>query len=270
MKPIKLTEADRGAILAYIAGEPEMNLFIYGDLENYGVEKEPVSVYAFMDESGAWDSLLLRYFDSYVLYSPRGDCDVAGAGKFLASMRADCVGGKRELVERLAPYFPEKGVRASYLCRCNAVKPGAVRALPQKAELRRLGEGDVDAVVSLLATIAEFSGSYGSAEEMEKSKARMRAELACGSLVYGVFEEGLLAACACTNAANSQSAMVTNVAARAGFRNRGYASAAVAELCRASFREGKRFLCLFYNNPDAGRIYRRLGFEEVGGYAMLS
>lgn len=69
---------------------------------------------------------------------------------------------------------------------------------------------------------------------------------------------------------SDRSAMIVSVATRPGFRGRGYASATVAALCRGAFAGGKQFLCLFYDNPDAGRIYRRLGFAELGQYAMLS
>lgn len=66
----KCTEADRETIFAYIAAEPEMNLFIYGDIENYGVDSDHVSVYV---EEGvdSYDSLILKYFDFYILYSQR-------------------------------------------------------------------------------------------------------------------------------------------------------------------------------------------------------
>ena len=31
--------------------------------------------------------------------------------------------------------------------------------------------------------------------------------------------------------------------------------------------EGK-LLCLFYDNPEAGRIYKRLGFTDIGMWTM--
>lgn len=31
--------------------------------------------------------------------------------------------------------------------------------------------------------------------------------------------------------------------------------------------EGKS-LCLFYDNPEAGRIYKRLGFKDIGRWTM--
>ena len=35
-----------------------------------------------------------------------------------------------------------------------------------------------------------------------------------------------------------------------------------------SFAAGRRYLCLFYDNPAAGRIYHALGFADVGRFGM--
>ncbi len=43
-----------------------------------------------------------------------------------------------------------------------------------------------------------------------------------------------------------------------------------AALCRDCFERGKKYLCLFYDDPVAGRIYNRIGFQELGEYGMLS
>ena len=40
-----LEEQDREEILRYVKKEPEMNLFLIGDLENFGVKNETVHFY---------------------------------------------------------------------------------------------------------------------------------------------------------------------------------------------------------------------------------
>ena len=51
-------------------------------------------------------------------------------------------------------------------------------------------------------------------------------------------------------------------------RGRGYAAAVVSYLSLYLQQRGK-LPVLFYENPVAGRVYRRLGFEEVGRWAVL-
>lgn len=260
------TEADRQAILAYIAAEPEINLFIYGDVETVGVDKPPVQVWV-QPASKGWDFLILQYFDSYILYSQNSAYDAAAAAAFLQRRKVQGISGKKELLDRLIPYFPGKSCKLTYMSRCNAVAPAFAEQAPAEITVRELDLDDLDQALDLLRGIEEFSDSYHGED-------REREELAqcwkCGGMMMGAFKEGRLVSTAQTTAASSRSAMVVGVATRPDDRGHGYASAVVAELCRRSFAQGREFLCLFYDNPAAGRIYHRIGFTEVGGWSMMN
>ena len=74
----KLTEQNRAEVEAYISAEPEYNVFVQGDLENYGFESKTVEIFGTRAADGALCALLLRYFNNYCLCmsgvsaSPRG------------------------------------------------------------------------------------------------------------------------------------------------------------------------------------------------------
>lgn len=290
VKVVKLTETDRERLLEYVSREPEVNLFFVGDIENYGLESETVSVYAFPD-GDQWDCVLLRYFDMYIVYSPRADFKVEAAAAFLKERQVDSISGKTELVRRFLPYYPAMNLKETYLCRCGeaglhsvrrekeaeqflisamgqkAEMPGSGTDVPEdKVEIRSLLAEECPKLVELYREIKEFTRVQ---ENPEKAQKTMEADFSSGELAVGVFENGTLAAAARTSGSNSRSAMLVGVATRPGFRKKGYATAAVAELCRRVFAGGRQFLCLFYDNPEAGRIYHRIGFEEVGFYGML-
>nr|WP_304362706.1 GNAT family N-acetyltransferase [Bacillus pseudomycoides] len=63
------------------------------------------------------------------------------------------------------------------------------------------------------------------------------------------------------------SAMVVGVCTHPSHRGRGYASLILQKMIWDFTQEG-RTLCLFYNNPAAGRIYKRLGFKDIGTWTM--
>lgn len=267
---IALRESDRSAILQYLDAEPEMNLFFYGDICNFGVDRDPVHVFALPGKDGGWDALLLQFFENYVLYSCRCDYDAAAVAEFLRGRAVRGFSGKLEVLAPLAGFFPEKTLRPCYMSRCNHVS-AIDGTLPEGASLSRLGADDADELLELLSTIQEFADTYGGGpQQLAEERRAMLTNLENGSLWYGVRENGRLVSAAQTTADNDRSAMIVSVATRPGFRGRGYASATVAALCRGAFAGGKQFLCLFYDNPDAGRIYRRLGFAELGQYAVLS
>lgn len=79
--------------------------------------------------------------------------------------------------------------------------------------------------------------------------------------------DGKVIVTASTTAENSMSAMVVAVATHPDYRGKGLAKHVVARLCGDLLAEG-RSLCLFYDNPNAGLIYKKLGFKDVGFWSM--
>jgi len=64
----RLSQKDHDIVMEYLLPEKEFNLFIIGDIENFGYEQE------FMDIWGDFQGnqvtgILLRYFDSFIAYS---------------------------------------------------------------------------------------------------------------------------------------------------------------------------------------------------------
>ena len=261
-------ESDKERIFDYISLEPEMNQFFFGDIESFGLGGDPVSIYAFGKTRDKWDCLLMSYFDNYVFYARSGPdgFDPSEAAAFLGSRKVDCISGKLELVKMLAPFFPSLSVQPTRLSRCRAVDGSVVRPLLSSDTLRRLGPDDVDELIMLLRRISEFAKSCNDPLKMRKDKLL---NLEHGGVIWGAFSDGKLVSTAAITAPSSVSAMVVSVATLPEYRGRGLATAVVAALCEDCFAAGKKFLCLFYDNPSAARIYKRIGFEDVGGYAML-
>lgn len=261
-----LHEQDREEILSYVGKEPEMNLFFIGDIESFGVENETVNIYLH-EERDRWDFLILRFHQYFLLYSRYEDYNAQEAIEFFRGQRPDCISGKTVLLEKIAPAFPQWTIESTYMSRCNRVEDRFSES--DGLVIRRLEKEDVAEVIDLLMDIREFSKTYKKVEREEHIR-RMAEEMAMGSkTAVGGFLDGRLIATASTSAENSESAMVVGVATAIDCRGKGYASAVVSALCWDCFERGKKYLCLFYDNPVAGRIYNRIGFQELGQYGML-
>lgn len=259
----KLTEEDRQQLLEYVSKEPEMNLFFIGDIENYGIDTEEVSIYVQEEEPG-WDCVLLRFFDFYIIYSQKEVYGAAGVADFLKGRTVDCISGKTGLVKQMAPFYPKMTVQETIMCRCDesSLRQGEAA----DAEIRRLTGADVPEMMRLYLGIAEFAPSY---RDPVKSRDQLESELEKGELAVGMFKNGRLVSLAKTSASNSMSTMLVGVATEPDERRKGYASVVVGELCRRAFEGNREFICLFYDNPEAGRIYRKTGFREIGSYSMM-
>lgn len=260
----KLYEHDKRKILEYIRKEPEFNIFFLGDIENFGVDCEQVEIFA-GKRGDTYDSLVLRYLNNYVVYSRFEDYDAKTVAEFLRERNASAVSGKGSVLEQLAPGLPGKFVKYSLLSKLERVKKPA--AASKEYELRALTPGDAEAVVALFSEIREFAERYR--KDAEKEVYALRLNLNTSGAGYGAFRDGSLVSVALTTAENSESAMIVGVATLPEHRERGLAGNLVAGLCEKCLNQGKRYLCLFYDNPDAGKVYRELGFKEMGEYTLI-
>lgn len=260
----KLLENDRQQVLDYIMEEPEFNLFIIGDIEIFGFDGDHVEVFV-NETADCWDFLLLRYLDSYILYSHHIDYDAKKVAQFLSTKEVNTISGKSGLLEKLLPYFPQRYGQSTYLSRLNKVKVQPASGVT--AQVRRLNPNDAADIISLYLQIEEFQDNYIGKEE--KAADEIRFNLSNGGRSYGAFLNEKLVSVASTSAENSVSAMVVGVATLPHARKTGLAGSLVAKLCADFLGEGKQFLCLFYDNPAAGSIYRKIGFCELGGYMMI-
>ncbi|SMC81916.1 GNAT family N-acetyltransferase [Papillibacter cinnamivorans] len=260
----KLYERDKQKILEYIRKEPEFNLFFFGDIEHFGVDCEQVEIFAQKRED-TYDSLVLRYLNNYVVYSRFGDYDAKTVAEFLRERNASAVSGKGSVLEKLAPGLPGKFVKYSLLSKLEKVKKPA--PAPREYKIRALMPEDAEAVVALFTQIQEFAERYR--RDREKEISALHLNLSTSGAGFGAFRDGALAAVALTTAENSESAMIVGVATLPEHRDKGLAGNLVAGLCEKCLSEGKRYLCLFYDNPDAGKVYRELGFREMGEYTLI-
>ena len=262
---IKLYEADREAIMNYISDEPEFNLFMIGDIENFGIDSEHVELFAHPSDSG-FDSMLLRYRDSFVLYSKSDTYDSADVAAYLKKQNVQFINGKASVLERIVPYFPEMNVKRSYLSKLQRVENACM--IQSRYTVRALTPDDAETIVGLFLLIDEFRDSYYGREKEQTENIKVNFETAGKG--YGAFDGDRLVGVVSIAASNSMSAMVIGVATHPDYRKQGIASALVAALCTDCIESGMQFLCLFYDNPEAGSIYRKIGFREMGGYILMT
>jgi hypothetical protein len=265
-----LCEADREALMRYVCVEPAFNLFIIGDVENYGLSGTHVDVAVCTRDDvctndEAWDSIVLRYGASFVVYARQEDFDAKSVSQYIASHHFETISGKADIVSRLIPYFPDIAPRMTILSRCDRIEGQA--KMPAFAKLRRIRPEESGDIVTLFCRIEEFRSHYVGREELQRSE--IATNLATNGMGIGAFVGGELVCYAQTTARNSQSAMVVGVCTLPEYRQRGLASAVMTKLCRESFAQGLSFLCLFYDNPAAGRIYTHIGFAPVGEYMLM-
>lgn len=259
----KLANKDLPAVYDYIRDEPEINLFIQGDLELYGLQGPSVALYAIGEN---WDSILLKYYSDFILYSKNPTFNTKAVGALLARQeKIMAISAKESLLLQIQEQYPKQKIQGTYLCRCN--KNNFIPKAEMPLAVRKLTKKDGPAIVAFYQRIEEFAQPY--LDHTKEKLVEITNNLEQGGVGFGLFEKEKLVSTVYTTATTTSGAMIVGVATLPESRNQGYASALVSKLCSHCFEEGLDFLCLFFDNPKAGAIYKRLGFEIVDRWGIM-
>ncbi|SET35823.1 hypothetical protein SAMN05421676_104159 [Salinibacillus kushneri] len=255
-----LTEKDRDICLAFVNEKPAENLFIIGDIEAFGFQEEFQDLWGDFDEQGHLQSVLLRYRQNYIVYAP-GKFDAQGIARLIdKDKRPDkIVSGISSIVEKVVPHLQQKPnqTRETYYAKCEALQEIQI----PDVEVKKANINDVPRIVELHRQIADFPNRDPEGKSIIQN---MEAGV---SRTFYIENKDHMVSSAMTTAENQFSAMVIGVCTLEGYKKRGYASACMTVLCKELLSEGKH-LCLFYDNPEAGKIYKRLGFVDIGKWVM--
>ena len=255
----KLTDQDHHQVLAFLSEEPSINLFIIGDLEAFGYSSEFQEIWGEFDEQDSIKAVLLRFHQSFIPYA-KGDFDTEGFVSIMKRYNQPIsLSGKSDIVEKFEAFVDlllgKKQV--TFFAECLTDKFLSA----DDAEFKKASIEDVDQIIELRNSIEEFHIRSDAREilvqGMESNTAR----------TYYTVDHGIITSCVSTTAENSMSAMIVGVCTRKEYRRQGLATAIMQKLFQDVLNEGKT-LCLFYDNPAAGRIYKRLGFKDIGMWTM--
>jgi predicted GNAT family acetyltransferase len=268
-------EQDRNQILQYISSEPEVNLYISGDIDQYGI-KFPVSVEAF----GArfpWDAIVLSLSYNYVVYSRTMDYSPFEIASYInASAEGNIprhINARLDIAESLKPFFPEMHLHAcriASLHRAAQVQYASIKVKESEGiVVRKLATNDFDALFELFSHVDETSQGYATVKQRNEARTRKEMSAKAGCVTYGTFRYGKLVSTAATSVASSSGAMITDVATLPAERGNGYASAALYAVCRECFSRGMDYVSLYYENPIAAALYHKLGFIDIDEFGMF-
>lgn len=258
----RLNENDLEVCFKLLKTMPAENLFIIGDIEAYGFDQEFQKVWGEFNESGELVAVLLKFEENYIPFA----AESFNAMGFAEIMSNDpdfkMMSGLKEFTEQIEPFLKKelKRKRQSYYAKCTKLD-GNINNIDLKSVQKALSK-DAEALVELINSIPEFESTL--------TVERKHRELKDGtSRSFFILEDGKMVSTASTAAENSMSAMVVAVATLENYKKKGNATKCMLKLCNELLLEGKD-LCLFYDNPEAGAIYKKIGFKDIGFWMMYT
>ncbi|MFL0268075.1 GNAT family N-acetyltransferase [Candidatus Clostridium radicumherbarum] len=257
----KLDQRDNNNLMELIMDEPEYNLYIIGDVENFGYCQDFLELFGEFDEYGVISAVLVRYFGIFNLYA-KDRFDVDGFVNIMKSYdKLGMLVGKTQIISRFED--TSLGFNKSELHHFAVLKELKPQfEIDKNVIVKKANTEYVGRIADLKNMISEFSSGSNNFKEILIND--FKAGTAQG---YYIEVDGNMVSYAQTSAENSKSAMIVSVMTDKKYRKKGLASACLKVLCDDLVKQGKT-LCLFYRNPEAGAIYRRLGFKEIGLWSM--
>ncbi|MFB7139435.1 GNAT family N-acetyltransferase [Gottfriedia sp. NPDC056225] len=258
----RLNQSDHEVCFNLLKSRSAENLFIIGDIEAYGYDQEFQKVWGEFNSHGELVAILLKYQENYIPFA----ADSFSAKEFAEIISNDpdfkYMSGLKEITGKIEPYLTKelKTKRQTYYAKCTRL---ILTNHGEFLNVQQASPKDAEELVKLLTSVPEFSDSIISVE-------RKRRTLTDGtSRSFFIKEDGKMLSSASTAAENTLSAMVVGVATLESYKKKGYATKCMLKLCSTLLQEGKE-LCLFYDNPQAGAIYKRIGFEDIGFWMMYT
>ncbi|CEK14539.1 GNAT family N-acetyltransferase [Chthonomonas calidirosea] len=260
VRPLVAADAEACARLF----DTDVNRFLTSrvNLEVYGYQNGALPSWGAFDE-GRLEGVLFRYANMVVVV----DRDGRTAASF-----ASIVDGQEGLLGARGSLETIYGLRAAlrrYRVIGLEVSPFMRLDSPPQCEesLLRLARR------ATIADLDKLADLYAGAGNMYRSRPNVMSKLSSGRVF--VVEEQMgqssatrIVSCALLNVESQHVGLIGGVYTRPESRGHGYAAACTAALALDLQKDGK-LPCLFYENPVAGRLYRRLGFREVSMWGLL-
>jgi GNAT superfamily N-acetyltransferase len=258
-----LSNADIPALYALAECDPIRFMTARINAEVHGFEGKLVRAWGSFDSGGQMHGVLLRFSNTAVVM----DCDGASGTLFADVIdRERGIAGIRGCMETMQTVQPAlRRYTSSDLEESRFMR----LSFPPCCSPERLSR----ARRATLADLDKLAQLYAGAGIMYRSRANVAARLE-RERVFVVEEQpagrrpSRVVACALLNVEGAEVGIIGGVYTLPEARGKGYASACTAALALDLQRDGK-LPCLFYENPVAGRVYRNLGFEEIGLWGIL-
>jgi len=260
----KLTNQDYDQCYQFVSTKPAENLFIIGDIEAFGFDEEFQSLWGEFDENGRLKAVLLKYYENYIPYAS-SDFDAKGFANIInEDPQFEMLSGIEEITSKIEPYInrPLQHKRNLFYAKLDTMN--YLDLSIDFSEVKIADFDDIPRIADLYTKTPEFTRDGASYKEslqrsMEKGVAR----------TYYIERDGTMVSSASTAAENSQSAMIVGVCTLSEYKRKGLATKCMTKLCYDLLTTG-RSLCLFYDNPEAGNIYKRIGFQDIGKWMMYT
>lgn len=260
---IEASEQDRNKILDYCLNEPTMNLFLIGDIENFGFSNDFQQVW-YQEKQNEIVGVILRYHTMLIVYSKDLNMDFILVNNILVSNDIDVISGKSTVIDLILDNIEEEYKRTNNkFCELNKLEDLSLNL----EDIKLATIDDAMEIAIAYGGIEEFKNLYSNDVNKRFDQIETRISSGEGKHLFIKDSKGIIAH-GNTTAEASTMAMVGGIFTREDMRNKGYGTLITYALINDLISRNKK-PCLFYTDEKQGRLFKKLGFEYIGDWSML-
>ncbi len=259
----KLTEQDREAVLAFLYEEPEINLYIIGDVKNFGFNASEQSIYGEFRE-GEYFAVMSQNHSQLTYYAKANGFNLDWLAVF-NQFDYLFISGKRSIMEELNKHLPH-------------MRPDRLEFMKSTVFEKDLDVDDEG--IEILENKKDAEDVYvllNQIEELESVRMKSKEEFLHylldhrddnGTTVF-IRENNEVIASASAVGETRKTAMIVGVATHPDHRQRGLGYKVLHYLVDLYVNHKHKTLCLYYDDPRAGALYEKMGFVKIDDWIML-
>jgi GNAT superfamily N-acetyltransferase len=256
MNVVRIDNSYHNEVLNLFGQDVDKFQFIISDLMRNNYCGEQFKVFGEFEDN-KFQSILISSFNNLTYYA-KEDRSVEVYSDIIKSLNFQKITGPSDLVEKLLPFVEVDSDGKSYLG--YVPKVSLKRSYPN-LEIRFISsEEEIGLEYELLMSTEEYHGVLP--DNREDYINGQRGNINRNSRTAYLSVDNKMIASASTVAEYGKSAIVTGVVTNPNYRNKGYGTEVLISLFESLLKEGK-FPYLFYNNPAARSVYKKIGTEEV-------
>ena len=258
----KVTDENYKYVECVLQKEKEKNIYILGDIAQYGLNGENVECFAGGEVENI-QYVLMRFCNSYVLYMPVPNLAIKELYTFFQSKKIHCISGERNTIKYVQEMFKHVHVINNKMLKIDGESVDVIKQ-NKSEDIRILSVANLLEIQAFYCKIKEFKEKFSG----DSGRKKIEEQFHNGKIV-GLYKEGKLASVAALSAETEGFAMVDNVATAKEFRRQGLGYQLLKRICFWEIREkGKEFLCVCCDDVRAENLYKKAGFQEIGIYSM--
>ena len=249
--------------MEYCLSEPNLNLFILGDIENFGFENDFQEVW-FQTIEARLTGIVLRYHDNLIVYSRDLDMDFHEVLALLETRKVRILSGKQTVMDGLYPFLANQfSKREMNFCELQ----DSSKLVNVTAAVQVAGPADALEIAEVYGKINEFAGLYASEQDTRQRQIANRISSREGVHLF-IRRDGNIVSHANSAAETSVSGMIGGILTLPEYRHQGLASQVISAVCQDLAQRGKS-ACLFYDNNGAHDLFQGLGFQVSNKWTIL-